>query len=439
MKYSGELLKTPARRVFEICWNKCLPKYRYKYLQGTEILDLIKELEKFLGVRELLKPDEESLLRTTLKLKPQLRLFKGECLSFLLGLVHFSTVEEFLETRFRISSARLRELIELNSNGYLENHAQPNIYDPAASNWRERSKTTGIYGTYGTDLPDFSKDRKDFSSYTKPDNSCSWYLKWKSSIDSAGDKKLDFESSRLRNKNEQTLVSKWLESAKNLVLGYLSSAVQEPSPLHHNPISSRQDPMDTYPISRSVKLESSAYDGKFDTVKESLADVRLQTQKLENDAFLSSGKSMNESLDQLQAAVRDQARIISRLERERGNSFKTRGPGLLSLIYTPWNYFTGFVTTFIRDLVDELLPEDRRWVALDFLVRVISLILGYFVIMNFFRLVYFLAVLIMYSSETALPYVFSNEDGRESAPLSWLQEFPALEYWAYVLREWTGY
>ncbi|GEQ68290.1 hypothetical protein JCM33374_g1957 [Metschnikowia sp. JCM 33374] len=463
-----EKAKSPARRAIDICWRRCLPENRYKYLQASEILGLIRELEGFLGIGSLLNPEEEALLRTTLKQKPQLRLFKGECQSFILGLVHFPSVETFLETRFRITPERLMALVDIHEVDFPENKSRCSPYESPGlgSAWADdiRTKSTRTFSK----SPDILKADRPNNWETGPSESASsssWFSKWRresppeekyapSYRDSYQDPLRYRDDHKPRKSETGTWLSRWMSMGASWVSDSVKEVARGPSSRRENisGVRAGTDSTRTRMFTEPIKSEDSPNERKMHELKESLADVRFHAKKLEEESRMSTGKSMSESLDELQAAVREQARLIARLERERerehrqggreswrGQRSSPRAPGVIAKIYVPWDYFTYAVTCFVRDLVEEVFPPGSKRTPPEFVVRVFSLLLGYFVMINFFKLVYFVAVLAMYSSDKSLPYIFSTEEPRESAPLSWLQEFPTLEYWSYQLREWTGY
>ncbi|OBA21100.1 hypothetical protein METBIDRAFT_11670 [Metschnikowia bicuspidata var. bicuspidata NRRL YB-4993] len=451
MRYSTELRESPARKAIELCWSRCLPKTRHKYLQSTEILGLVRELESFLGIRELLKPEEEQLLRTTLKLKPQLRLFKSECLSFILGLAHFRTLEEFFETRFRITPERLASLVESSLREDPKSTSAADRLGPTgrSSAWFPDvpSQDTGVYDRYiprSTHLNhperggpgDLYKDYQRNSPVSKE----SWFLRWTRGFGTKDTDKVRFDSSVDEKPSPPQEIGEksWISRAAGFGKLWLLSlrTATDLQPLRDNRTKDYKEPSS---YSGSLSYGITPQERRLQELRLSFADVRSQAKKLEHESSRVAEKSLDQSLTELQAAVRDQARIISRLERERGRSFKTAAPGVISLLYVPWDYFTGFVATFLRDLIEELLPPGCKRSVPEFLVRVLSIVLGFFVIINFFKLLYFVAVIALYSSETAPSYIFYDDEVRELAPLSWLQEFPTLEYWSYQLRDMMGY
>ncbi|KAF8000590.1 hypothetical protein HF325_004379 [Metschnikowia pulcherrima] len=415
-----------------------------------EILSLIRELESFLKVSSLLKPEEETLLRTTLKQKPQLRLFKGECQSFLLGLVHFSTVEEFLETRFGISSRMLQDLVKLHENellGQKNNNKplfEPTGYSPAwqvkdEPNQADLSGTNDPRGQRGQSL--LRTERNDnYGSF--PSNlhgsgisSTKWDLNWRQNPDSSDrfqGRINDLDVSMKGKGDDNSWLPWWVKEGKKWILSSLNAIIR--------PKSDSSDKIHTaYPYTMpkpaSTKTES------FHQAKDPLEESRQHSRPFQNDTDVNLPRSVTETLDELQAAIREQARTIARLERERGQAFttnhsfnlKTKLPKFISRMYSPWDHFTSLFGVFFKDLLEELVG--LHITPPEFVLRLVSLVLGYFVITSFFKMVYFLAVLFI-TPQNGFSYIFSSKNTLESAPVSWLQGFPTLEYWIYSLQDW---
>ena len=449
MRYTSESSFLPARRAIEICWNR-LPRNRHKYLQSMEILSLIRELESFLKVSSLLKPEEETLLRTTLKQKPQLRLFKGECQSFLLGLVHFSTVEEFLETRFGISSRMLQDLVKLHENELLgqKNNDKP-LFEPTGYSqaWqvKDEPKQADLLGTYasrsqrGQSL--LRTERNDnygsFPSSLRDSgvSSTKWDLDWRRNPDSSDrfqGRMNDLDASMKGKGDNNSWLPWWVKQGKKWILSSLNAVM--------HPKSDSSDKIHTA-YSYAMPKSSSTKTDSFHQARDSMEESRQHSRTFQNDKDVSLPRSVTETLDELQAAIREQARTIARLERERGQTFttnhssnpKSKLPQFISRMYSPWDHFTGLFGVFFKDLLEELVGLHRT--PPEFVLRLVSLVLGYFVITSFFKMVYFLAVLII-TPQNGFSYIFSSKNTLESAPVSWLQGFPTLEYWIYSLQDW---
>ncbi|KAM9911914.1 hypothetical protein OXX69_003056 [Metschnikowia pulcherrima] len=415
-----------------------------------EILSLIRELESFLKVSSLLKPEEENLLRTTLKQKPQLRLFKGECQSFLLGLVHFSTVEEFLETRFGISFRMLQDLVKLHENELLEQkhnnkpRFNPTGYSPA---WQvkdepKQAELSGSYDPRGQrGQSSLRTERNDnygsFSSSLRDSGiaSTKWDSDWRRDPDSSDrfqGRINDLDASMKGKANDNSWLPWWVKQGKTWISSSLNAVIRPKSDSNDKIHTSYPY---TMPKSSSTKTES------LYQAEDPLEESRQHSRPFQNDTNGNLPRSVTETLDELQAAIREQARTIARLERERGQTFttnhssssKTRLPQLISRMYSPWDHFTSSFGVFFKDLLEELVGPHRT--PPEFILRLVSLVLGYFVITSFFKMVYFLAVLFI-TPQNGFSYIFSSKNTLESAPVSWLQGFPTLEYWIYSLQDW---
>ncbi|KAM9900255.1 hypothetical protein OXX79_005254 [Metschnikowia pulcherrima] len=412
-----------------------------------EILSLIRELESFLKVSSLLKPEEENLLRTTLKQKPQLRLFKGECQSFLLGLVHFSSVEEFLETRFGISSRMLQDLVKLHENELLGQKNdknplfEPSGYSPA---WqvKDEPKQAELSGTYDPrGQSSLRTERNDtYGSFTGSLRDSSmpktrWDSNWRRDPDSSDrfqGRINDLDVSMKGKGDDNSWLPWWVKQGKKWISSSLNAVMRSKSDSSDKSHTAYPYAM---PKSSSTKTES------LYQAKDPLEESRQPSRTFQNDPNVNLPRSVTETLDELQAAIREQARTIARLERERGQTFttnhssnlKTKLPQLISRMYSPWDHFTGSFGDFFKDLLEELVGSHRT--PPEFILRLVSLVLGYFVITSFFKMVYFLAVLII-TPQNGFSYIFSSKNTLESAPVSWLQVFPTLEYWIYSLQDW---
>ncbi|KAM9924473.1 hypothetical protein OXX80_011211 [Metschnikowia pulcherrima] len=415
-----------------------------------EILSLIRELESLLKVSSLLKPEEETLLRTTLKQKPQLRLFKGECQSFLLGLVHFSTVEEFLETRFGISSRMLQDLVKLHENELLgQKHNNKPRFNPTgySSVWqvKDESKQADLLGTYDPrgqrGQSSLRTERNDnygsFPSILRDSgvSSTKWDSDWRRDPDSSDrfqGRMNDMDVSMKGKGDDNSWLPWWVNQGKKWISSSLNAVIR--------PKSDSSDKIHTAYSYAMPKSASTKTDSLYQA-RNPLEESRQHSRTFQNDTNGDLPRSVTETLDELQAAIREQARTIARLERERGSTFttnqsselKTKLPQLISRMYSPWDHFTSSFGVFFKDLLEELVGSHRT--PPEFVLRLVSLVLGYFVITSFFKMVYFLAVLFI-TPQNGFSYIFSSKNTLESAPVSWLQGFPTLEYWIYSLQDW---
>lgn len=97
--------------LLQFCWDRVVLHTGKDFIYVTQTRAFIAEMEAFLAAKNLFKEDELLLLESMARGKPHLTLHRKALNSFLLKLVPFRSLEEFLETRTGSSKYDIMRLV----------------------------------------------------------------------------------------------------------------------------------------------------------------------------------------------------------------------------------------------------------------------------------------------------------------------------------------
>lgn len=109
----------PIDKLIDICWSKTIEASTPKdFIYISQAFGLISLLQDLVCSKDLLTTNEKQLLNKMSSDKPLLKLFKHELVPFILRLVKFTDMENFLVERGGISSYEISKAVNRNSKPF---------------------------------------------------------------------------------------------------------------------------------------------------------------------------------------------------------------------------------------------------------------------------------------------------------------------------------
>lgn len=413
-------MPTVVDQYLKICWQKAFGESSGQdFIYVNEIFALIRELEDFIGSPgKLFNKNEISILQKMADKRPQLRLKILEAEKFLLQLVGFDTMENFLTARARTDIGALRRLVNNYPRGGPYKRSRPSTAIPI----RNRSPESGLSArrtrySYRDLLSDplqvpFRVPLKDPLREDAPTKSSSTLPGNLGSL-SGNPGSLSGHPGRLSGvpEDESSWFGNWWKVGSK-------SKVKESERKY-------DIPDEIEPIRPFVKKEfantpvdlrntSTQFPGANDTRQQDrIRELELLCRKYESElAQRRSSEAVEKLTKKLKDTLYEQDKVIHELRNQvdcgADPNFLWRLPG-------------------IKQYLRYQSPDQRTYGVL--IVESLALMLMFVLLANILKLIYYTKLTL----ETKKSSFYSDDD---SISFSWIQQIPWIEYKLYQLQDW---
>lgn len=397
---SHNSMYSPFDQYLTICWQRAFGKSNKRdSIYVTEVFALIRELEDFIGAPGLFGKDELAILKGMAEKRPLLLLRRLETENFILQLVNFDSMENFLRSRARTSLNALRRLVD----NYPKDHGK---HEPIS-----KRPTISIESSI-------------------PQDDTTWFGNWWRSYNYTKDhpsqvsESTDFTTRRF---------SRDTKAEKPYLSGY--DAMRQAS--NHF----RADTKNTYDPGKHSNNINSRYSGTtipgsfndFTTTnnEDRIRELELLCKRYETE--LQSRRSVSSDVQQeklilkLQEALHEQDRLVKELKTKLDFGDSKSSNVVRSL-------------PFIKQyLMFSRLKQDRMSIRIVF-VDCLALLLSFALIVNLLKLLYYSFLTLGTRISLSNGKYIEDIDDETIITFSWLQQLPWLEYKIYQLQDWMeGY
>lgn len=373
------MIQPATERFILICWYNALQTFANgrDFLYVTDIFELLREMNSFLGVKSVLLPNELALLQSMAKDRPHLRLMRNEVSDFLLRLVQFDSMETFLLQRTHTTIGELTKLVD--------NYPQRK-YEKI-----EVADRTRLRAVKKTEFEDTRAHRSIFQPRTLSSakdltgDLTGWFRKWR-----AGG-------------------SKETQSA-----AHRSEIIPDTKPYVKSSVSDLKDYTST--------LDKKTYSSSSSSYQERKIQ-ELERLCLEYERQLSRNSTSESKLKELAAALEQQDKLIAHLERK----FEHKKTLAVTSKLPLWERFYTLWT-----------DQKEKSTVGAWVLAIFSLMLVFITLTSCLKLVYYIGLYVLLTPPTSYDYIYDSEV--EQIPsFALLLEFPWLEYKIYQVAEWFGY
>lgn len=393
----------PDSRALRICWDSVTRRKQLNTVAIGDALEIVAEIESFFLVKNVLTPDEKSIVRKMAVEKPYLSLIWEELSSFLVSLTHSGTLLNFIRTRCKTTASETALLVENHRDSISASRAylQPNLSAPLEkaepfSDVRNNAPTRNSYRESWS--PPNPPPRSGLAFEAKEQPTTDFWSKFKSNLWS-----------------RWTSISGLL--AKSLLLRLLPLSRESQTRVkseHTEDLLNRDRYSNRFERSRFTYGDYQTTSDETSRRASRASHANYRADDRQNDASY----NIDASLSDLKRKIQYQDDLIARLER--------RAKGNI-LIFEEGKNFMLWISSAREN------ETYKQW-----LVRLVSLILAFVLFMNALKIVYFIVLAYLLPKHNAMPYVYLPELEDDTVGFSLIQEFPRLEYMIYEVKEWLG-